>query len=424
MRSDRSPKPFAATTTCLLGLIVLTLAVRTGVLLLTPDALAADPDGYRYLAENLLRHGTLGHELQPTAYRPPLYPLALLPCVAMGPAARAAIGALHVLLGLATVLLVFRLARRLELGRYAVVAAALVACDPVLLAQSTLVMTETLAVFLVVAALSCLVAACERPTVGRAATAGAVSAAAGLCRPGLLFWTVAAATLAPMLIERPKRLGVFATFAVAAAVVLAPWVVRNQIQFGRPSLTTTHGGYTLLLGNNPGFYEYLRSGAPGSVWDADELHCSRTVADDELRADRDAHAEALGNIRREPGMFCRSCLIRIGRLWQPVPHQLLPEESSPRRFARHAVGLWYLIEFLLAVFGVWAVWKGRGRNASAGRIWVWGGLLLVCVTLVHTFYWTNMRMRAPLMPVVALAAAAGLAGLKSTRLWVTRDSPR
>ncbi len=402
-----------ASRTWLPGLIVFTLIVRTGVLLLMPDALVADPDGYRHLAENLLRHGTFGRELLPTAYRPPLYPLALVPCVAMGPAARAAIGTLHVLLGLATVLLLFRLARRLELGPYALVAAALVACDPILLAQSTLAMTETLAVFLVVAALSCLAAACERPTTGRVAVAGAVSAAAGLCRPGLLLWTVAAAILLPMLIKRPKRLGAFAAFAAAAAVVLAPWVARNQIQFGRPILTTTHGGYTLLLGNNPWFYEYLRSGAPGSVWNADEFHRSRTVADDELLADREAHAEALRNIRREPGMFWRSCLVRVGRLWQLVPHQLVPDESSPRRFARQAVGLWYLVEFLLAAFGVRAVWTARGRSASAGRTWVWCLLLLVCVTLVHTFYWTNMRMRAPLMPAIALAAAAGFARIRS-----------
>ena len=40
--------------------------------------------------------------------------------------------------------------------------------------------------------------------------------------------------------------------------------------------------------------------------------------------------------------------------------------------------------------------------------WLWGLLLVACLTAVHTFYWTDMRMRAPLMPVVALAAAGGL----------------
>ncbi len=424
-----------------LGLVALTLLVRVGVLLLVPDALSADPDGYRCLAGNLLRHGTFGHEQAPTAYRPPLYPLMLVPCAAMGPASRVAIGALHVLLGLATVVLVFRLARRLELGRYAVVAAVLVAYDPILLAQSTLVMTETLATFLIVAALVCLTAVSERPTAVRAAAAGVVSAAAALCRPGLLLWTFAAALLLPVSIgpteQRSRRVSVFGSFAIAAAVVLVPWVVRNQIQFGRPILTTTHGGYTLLLGNNPWFYEYLRSGRPGSVWDADELHRTRTVpADelrDELRADRADYAEACRNIRREPGMFCYSCLVRVGRLWQLLPHQTvtmtIPSNESPlHRLARYAVGLWYLVELSLAAVGVWAVWPKKGPGlicakhppGRSGKLNLvpfsaWATLLAGCVTAIHVFYWANMRMRAPLMPVVALAAAAGLAWLIARR---------
>jgi hypothetical protein len=33
----------------------------------------------------------------------------------------------------------------------------------------------------------------------------------------------------------------------AAGAVLAPWAIRNQLLLGRPVLTTTHGGQTLLL---------------------------------------------------------------------------------------------------------------------------------------------------------------------------------
>ena len=40
---------------------------------------------------------------------------------------------------------------------------------------------------------------------------------------------------------------------------------------------------------------------------------------------------------------------------------------------------------------------------------MWGFLLVGCVTAVHTVYWTDMRMRGPLMPVVAIAAIAALA---------------
>jgi 4-amino-4-deoxy-L-arabinose transferase-like glycosyltransferase len=403
----------------LLGLFVLTLVVRGGALVLIPGALADDPDGYRRLAENLLEHRTFGDGRAPTAYRPPLYPLVLTACVALGKFSRLAIGILHLGMGLATVWLVFHLGRRWGLGHYpAALAAALVACDPILLAQSAQVMTETPATLLAVVALISLTAAGEQPSAGRAAVAGGCLALAGLCRPGLLIWTVAAGViLAALSRSWPMRLKVLGGFTVAAVLVVSPWAIRNCVRFGRPVVSTTHGGYTLLLGNNPFFYEYLRSGAWGTVWDADELDSSRTIPGDELddeleaelEADRRAYAEAWANIRREPEMFFCSCLVRTGRLWSPLPHQLDEEEGMLRRLARYTVGLWYLAELSLAAVGLWVLFR-RGR-----RGWLWGLLLAGCLTAVHTVYWSNMRMRAPLIPVVALAAAAAICRMPSGR---------
>ena len=90
---------------CLRGfavVLVFTLVVRCGILLCTPDALLTDPDDYLRLATNLVKFDTLGAGNEPTAYRPPLYPIALTGCVALGEDNRGpvlvAIGVLHVLL--------------------------------------------------------------------------------------------------------------------------------------------------------------------------------------------------------------------------------------------------------------------------------------------------------------------------------------
>jgi hypothetical protein len=389
-------------------LLALTLVVRGGVLVVTPGALADDPDDYRGLAESLLRHGTFETERTPPAYRPPLYPLMLTVCVAMGKWTRVAIGTLHLAMGLATVWLAFPLGHRWGLDRrWAAVAAALVACDPILLAQSTHVMTETAATLLTVLALIALTSASRQPSIGRAALAGAWLALAALCRPALLVFSVAAGVVLPAIVRpRSARWKVLAGLTVAVVLVLSPWAIRNYLRLGRPVLTTTHGGYTLLLGNNPGFYEYLRAGAWGSVWNAEEFAetwRNRALAD-ELQSNRRAYAEAWENIRRQPGMFSYACLVRIARLWAPVPHQVVADEGRLRRGARYAVGLWYSVELLLAVLGLWVAFR-RGRH----RAWLWGLLLAGCLTGVHTLYWSNMRMRAPLMPVVAVAAAMALA---------------
>jgi len=388
-----------------LVLLLFALLIRGGMLLAMPGSLAGDPDGYRALAENLLQHGTYGYRETPTAYRPSLYPLLLAGCVAFDPGGRAAIGALHLAMGLATVWLTFLLGRRWAMSdRAAAAAAVLVACDPILLMHSTMVMTETAATLLAVAALMCLTLAGQEPSIRRSALAGAMLALAVLCRPGFIVWLAVAGLVLPFFAPSKRaKLIVFGSFFAAATVVLSPWGVRNESHFGQPLITTTHGGYTLLLGNNPSFYDYLRNGAWGSVWNANRFNQSWAVSkpDDEISADRLAYDEALRNIAERPGMFCHACAVRIGRLWQFVPYRVVDREGPLRRLARWSVGVWYLAVLSLSAIGALSMfWQRRSPE------WIWGLLLIGCLMAVHTVYWTNMRMRAPLMPVLALEAVA------------------
>ena len=55
---------------------------------------------------------------------------------------------------------------------------------------------------------------------------------------------------------------------LVTSAVVSPWVIRNRLVFGRWIATTTHGGYTLLLGNNPDFYRHLRQRSVGPSLDA------------------------------------------------------------------------------------------------------------------------------------------------------------
>jgi hypothetical protein len=172
-----------------------------------------------------------------------------------------------------------------------------------------------------------------------------------------------------------------------------------------------------------------------------------------------AYDEAWQTIRSQPGMFLYACAVRIGRFWSPLPHRLTAAESSLHRLSRYAVALWYIAEFLLAAIGIWRLFR---NSCSAQRLadsvpllgtssaernqppqhclfqavahgsspltsppspvplshWAlkcpalprWGLLLVVCLLAGHVVYWTDMRMRAPIMPVVAILAAAALAG--------------
>ena len=143
----------------------------------------------------------------------------------------------------------------------------LVACDPILLNQQTLVMTETLAAFLAILALWCLARFDGSRSWFNAALAGGAIGLAVLCRPTFLAvagagraWHAGWSAVDPdfrfqisdfrLAADVGWRLLNLAAFGVAAAAVISPWAIRNYRVFGKPIVTTTHGGYTLYLANN------------------------------------------------------------------------------------------------------------------------------------------------------------------------------
>jgi 4-amino-4-deoxy-L-arabinose transferase-like glycosyltransferase len=425
-------------------LFVLAGVLRGGWLAANTASLQSDPDTYRQLARNLLAEGTFGYRVgdatgaadrvQTTAYRPPLYPLTLAAVGWTDGVGSTSVAILHWAFGVATVLLVYRLSQEWGLGRWGLLATLLVACDPILLNQSSLVMTETLATLLAVLALWCVTRAAAAhsaassglrssgPSSGGARiasliVAGASVGLAALVRPTFLVWAAAIGIvgLLPTGEAYRRRLMRAGLFALSAGAVLAPWALRNALVLDRFLLTTTHGGYTLWLGNNPEFYRSLRQGSWGDVWDSQQLdqqylRICQAYAHDELRADRWAYEQARAAIAIEPASFLRACVFRIRSLWGLVPHQTDPAESAARRWARYAVGLWYA-----AVLGLAGVGVGTLGRRLLQPPWLWGLLLCLAFTALHSVYWSNLRMRAPLMPAVCLAAAAGARRLALTR---------
>jgi hypothetical protein len=445
----------------LLAVLCLTLLVRGVALWVLADGLDRDPDGYLALAKGVWRFGVLGAAdssstrpgpalaaPRPSAFRPPLYPLLLVPCVACGSGAKLCIGMVHLLGSIATVWLTWRLAARWRLSPTGQnLAAVLVAIDPILVAQTAQIMTETLAALLTVALLLLITQAAESRRAVDVAAAGAVAGLAVLCRPTFLPWVILAGPILALsappafgqdssqLYEPPRskrgwrtrfdlrRLGVY--FG-AAALLLGPWAVRNWLVLGRPVVTTTHGGYTLLLGNNRLYYDHLRSSgffsADSEPWRADELQAelhqalSAAGATDELSQDRAASRLAIEAMREQPGMFVWASLRRVTRLWGLLPQRLTDDESAARWWARHAVAGYFIFEFTLAALGLWQL----GR-AEWHRPWLWALLLAGVFTLAHAFYWTDLRMRAPLVPVLALAAGRGVR--EGRRAWLGKAIP-
>ena len=435
----------------LLILMMLAFLIRGGVLFFNLGSFSEDPDGYKALARTLRTDGVYGQGETPTAFRPPLYPALLWadsylardlsrpesfdPNASSRFSLRltenAAIALLHWILGLATVLLVYQIGRALGWRfRGSALAALLVACDPILLQQSRLVMTETLAAFFAALSVLLLIGAMMVPRGNRQRLAffgvGVTVGLAALCRPTFLVF-LGLCFCVMVVYELKGRIAWFtpAAFLAGAALLVLPWGWRNLTQLDHFTVTTTHGGYTLLLANNDFLYDAQQGIAPlKGPWDAEPFHkdwqnrvqTAFTEAsivpgtvEAELLEDRLANETARACIKQCPKDFALATLWRIGHFWQPLPYQVEEGESTATRAARYGIGVFYTLELLLAFCGLILLLRSRFRSGDPifapghGR-WVWPTLLILSVQLPHLVYWTNMRMRAPASALIPLFA--------------------
>ena len=424
--------------------------------------LSNDPDGYWGLAERLAEGaGFVSPDGSGTAFRPPLYPLLLSGIVTLGPWG---VVFLHTLLGLAAVLGTYWLGRRLGDERLALFAAAFVAVDPLLVRYAPQVMTETLCATLVVLATAGLFL--ERRAanslgeenggtwrwVALAGGLGMILGLAALARPTFLVWLgllVGDALIRELAIwwkQRPsaasassaesassnsvgRNCALLLPLGLGVALVVAPWALRNAKVLGEYKLTTTHGGYTLLLGNNEIFWREVVEADERKAWSGESLARWQATLEAELRKDgvdprdelaRDAWMQqrAEENIRADPRSFVRACYFRLTRLWGVLP--MGPEEVGIVLSARSALGAYYVMTFLLAAIGgltwlrenrggEWVFWSDSAESVT-WRSLVW---LVLAFSAVHSVYWTDTRMRAPLAVAVGLFAARGVVAIWS-----------
>jgi hypothetical protein len=188
-------------------------------------------------------------------------------------------------------------------------------------------------------------------------------------------------------------------FATTTATV-APWAWRNAAVFGEPVWTTTHGGYTLALANNPVYYDEVVHGPPGAVWTGHNQWLWWDAVNRSMRglpepeADRRMRREAWRVIAARPTDFVRASAARLGRFWALAPAAAV--YPGPLRLA---TALWTA-----------PLWLALALGLARRDTWTWprvaAPLVLIGLSAVHTLYWTDMRMRAAVVPAVALVAAA------------------
>ncbi|MHC4877840.1 MAG: ArnT family glycosyltransferase [Planctomycetota bacterium] len=416
----------------LMALLLFAFVVRCGLTWIRRENLTVDRDAYLAIAENLMAgNGFCSVTGYPTAFRPPLYPLLLAGCLAIG--GKLVIAAVHIALGTATVALTWLLARRTGFSeRAGLLAGLLTAVDPLLLEHGTQPMTETLFTFLSTALL-CVLTSPAGTSLQRPVLSGVLLGLAGLCRPSiwafvLLWLTFAIGSAAVQRLRRcsrgerePLSWRPAAALLATALLVVSPWAVRNWLVFGRPIVMTTHGGYTLALGNNQRFYSDVVAG-PERVWSAEHLarwqrEAEATLAADGIElSDEVAHDAGMSRlavdwIRQHPREFLQASWLRVTRLWAVSPHRGV---SSAPQILNSLVAIWYSAVLMFALAGVI-------RHRRCWRGFLPGLLLIASLTILHAVYWSNMRMRCPSVPVMSLLAVS-CASQRRLREPAIRDS--
>ncbi|MEO8189934.1 MAG: hypothetical protein ABI682_06295 [Acidobacteriota bacterium] len=407
-----------------LALLGFGIAVRVVLFLASspePSRRLYAPDSFDYarLAQNLAAgHGfstDTAPPFRPNVLRTPVYPAVLAAVLAAGGRLESAGVALGVLLSCAAVWLTWRAARLWLVDphphpRAGLLSAALVAADLGAAAYANFLLTESLFVVLLLLAFASLAPRATGSPSGRGADLGAglLLGAAILCRPIALGLPVALA------IGRPLRGA--AILLGGAALVVLPWVLRNQAAAGFFNVSSVadvnlfyHRGRAIRDARE-GVEHEAPSEIPGS--------------NDPARV-RQMRNEGWRVILSNPVSYSRLTLLAWLRTFGPdnrpiclllgVPSVPEPWWSAPRQEPSDAQWWWFAVAerivegALLVLLYVLAARGWRGLSDPDGRR---RRLFLAAAAVVLYFLAVSGpeyygRFRVPIVPFLALMAEAG-----------------
>jgi len=415
---------------------MLGLAVRIGGACLRPADLTMDHDGYLAHAQMIVQgEGFVGpYTHVPTAFRPPAYPMAIAAVRCIGLSVPASVAFINIGCSVAIIWLTWILCRQLHLpAQIAVVATVITTFDPLLVRYSILPMTELPAAAMLMAAVVAWKAAEKSNTTSDASCArfyivsGVLWGTGSLVRPILLL-CCGMLVLWRLILQfqsgtaNYKKVSRTMIPLFAALIALSPWIIRNAVHFEQFIPATTHGGYTLALGNNPDFYRDVIEGDMQFPWPGPELDAwqQRMIAEsaaqgvtpgDEPEQDAWYYQQAVSAMKKQPISCVKACLLRLKRFCAVTPGV---DDGLPKAVTI-LIGLWYgLIWFgvvaavVQSVIGLWRVPRSVDQSnlrpqTSLADLW----LVVLSFMLLHCFYWTDTRMRAPVMPIISIIAAVG-----------------
>lgn len=333
----------------------------------------------------------------PTAEHPPLYPVLLAGLSKAGVVSINAERMLNVVIGTVTTLLVGLVAGRISGRRAALVAAGLCATYPAFVASDGAIMSETLFAALVAATLLQALRLLSKWSWPGLVGLGALIALATLTRSeGLLLWpllVVPIATYSPA-----RRIATITAAAAGCVIVLAPWVIRNWVELGRPLLSDNQG-ITLAGANcNSTYYGSQIAGFDAACIPSP----GRLRREKEAAASSQAQSHALTYVKRHRARAIVIAGARVAAVWGLyAPGRQAVVTGRNVTWQKAGVAMYYAL-LVLGIVGAITLSRRRRRRDLLVLL---TPCVVTSVTAALTYGLVRLRSEAEISLLVAAAIA-------------------
>lgn len=355
---------------------------------------------YNAIANNILagkgyvgKDHMIARKGQPTAFYGPTYPFYLIFIYKVFGNSLAIVQMSHIILEFITAYLLYILGIKLYGRTQGAIAAFIYATSPQIIHYGFKIMTEIIYLFLEILLLLLITAIFqkERPSKCMLISSGLVLGVTYLCRQTIF---VLPMIFLPILWLRfYKKNGYMwvlkstAVFVVGAALVVAPWVVRNYLTFGELMLGTTTGPATLWWGT------VEDKGTPLSVLEKRYRNEHPRMSEIQMahRMSKEANYRLLHMTRAE---IIERLIHRPRRLFG-FPAKIIDFKYNA---AQTMTGIAYALLGLTGLIGLFVASRGKYERLLIG-------LFAVAAMGLHLVTHTVFRYLMPEVPLLALGMA-------------------
>jgi 4-amino-4-deoxy-L-arabinose transferase-like glycosyltransferase len=363
-----------------------------------------DAHAYYALSKALYTEGSFGgpNFEDPSDWSPGAPLLYAASFYATGGAREGTARIVELLLGLATIFVVYLLGRRIACRPAGLLAAFAVAVYPPFIHSVGALYSEPPAMLTLPAAVLAFLWASEQKRPWAWLLPGFLFGLTALARPEYLLVGVAFAVLALIRVgrERGWQPGLTGAALLVAALLLpiVPWAVRNQVVLDRTVPISTGGGKALYVGTFlPADGEYQRVKA--------------ILAQRYLHRDLDPHSRALEEVDPTP------LFDRVAARYPDLPRDSALGKIGKQNFSHYfdEDPLGYLAMTVRKTWRMWSAGIGEAMGSAAGRVIQTTIVLLALAGLGvlawRRWWWELVAMATPL----ALVSAVGAASLAAPR---------